>query len=156
MKILSIDSSTKSSGWSVYTDNKLVEYDCIDLSYIKDVYERIGLMILELYGLISSTRPDVVVVEQTVVQRNPKTQRELTMILGAVFGKCTEYDIGCVMLRPTEWRKLVSAEKKPRKREELKQWSIGKVKEVFDIACDNDDVSDAILIGRAYINMIGG
>ena len=38
-------------------------------------------------------------------------------------------------------------EKLPRKREELKIWSIDKVSELFDINDISDDISDAILIG---------
>ena len=40
--------------------------------------------------------------------------------------------------------------------EELKEWSKQKVKDLFDIDNVSDDVSDAILIGMAYINMFGG
>ena len=32
MKILSIDGSTKSSGWSVFEDGKLIDYGCITSS----------------------------------------------------------------------------------------------------------------------------
>ena len=75
------------------------------------------------------------------------------MILGAVLGKCLEIKADYCSLRPTEWRKLIDSGKKPNKREELKKWSKQKVLELFDIDNINDDVSDAILIGQAYINM---
>jgi len=37
----------------------------------------------------------------------------------------------------------------PRKRDELKVWSVNKVKDIFKINV-NDDESDAILIGLAF------
>ena len=50
---------------------------------------------------------------------------------------------------PSQWHSLVkdAGEKVPRKREELKQWSIGKT------GISQDDISDSQLIGLAYINM---
>lgn len=75
------------------------------------------------------------------------------MIVGALFGLCAKYGVDFHMLRPTEWRKYSRAdgEKLPRKREELKEWSISRVKELHGIDVD-DNTSDAILIGQAWIN----
>ena len=72
------------------------------------------------------------------------------MILGAVYGWCLVHNVYFEMLRPTEWRALISKEKKGRKRDELKAWSVRKVKELFGIDV-TDDESDAILIGLAYV-----
>ena len=44
------------------------------------------------------------------------------------------------------------SEKLPRKREELKLWSMRKVVELFKIDDVDDNISDAILIGYAYLN----
>ena len=78
------------------------------------------------------------------------------MILGAVFGTCVCNNFNYCSLRPTQWRKAVRGEdeKLPRKRDELKLWSINKVAELYDIQEISDDISDAILIGRAFINMM--
>lgn len=111
-------------------------------------------MIRQLFFLINEEKPDIIVAEEMAVTRNAKTARMLTMILGAVYGKCVENGIKWTTLRPTEWRAAVRGadEKLPRAREELKNWSKNKVKELFGIQKVNDDVSDSILIGRAYIN----
>ena len=55
-------------------------------------------------------------------------------------------------LRPAEWRSLISKEKKGRKRDELKIWSINKVNELFGVTLSQDDESDAILVAQAIIN----
>jgi len=109
-------------------------------------------MIFEIYKIIDKCNPNIIVTEMTVVLRNPAVQRMLTMILGAVYGKCIANNIEYESLRPTEWRKYIEAGKKPKKRDELKKWSKYKVLEIFNIDCINDDLSDAILIGRAWIN----
>ena len=113
-------------------------------------------MVYEIITLIEREAPDVVVIEETVVTRNPQTQRMLSMILGAVFGCCVINNFNYCSLRPTQWRKLVrwDDEKLPKKRDELKLWSINKVDELYGIQEIDDDISDAILIGQAFINMI--
>lgn len=149
-----MDTSTSSTGYAVYISGKLHRYDLIDFKRIKNTDERIKEMILKIYEIIETEKPQIIVAEMTVVTRNAQAQRNLTMILGAIQGKCLENNIFFSLLRPTEWRKLVNNEKEklPRKREELKQWSKQKVSDILGINDINDDISDAILIGQAYIN----
>ena len=153
-KLISLDTSTSSTGYAVYISGKLHRYDLIDFKRIKNTDERIKEMILKIYEIIETEKPQIIVAEMTVVTRNAQTQRNLTMILGAIQGKCLENNIFFSLLRPTEWRKLVNNEKEklPRKREELKQWSKQKVSDILGINDINDDIYDAILIGQDYIN----
>ena len=148
-KILSLDTSSKVTGYAVFNNGKLIRYSSIDKSDIKNGDERMQDMVSCLIILIEREAPDVVVIEETVVTRNPQTQRMLSMILGAVFGTCVSNHFNYYSLRPTQWRKAVRSddEKLPRKRDELKLWSISKVAELFDINDISDDISDAILIG---------
>lgn len=156
MKILSLDTSTKNSGFAVFIDGELNRFSSIDLSHIGDTWSRMNQMVFSLYGLIEEEQPDYIAIEQTAVARNPHTQRLLTMILGAVYGECVKFGIGYYSLTPNEWRKAVKHkdEKLPRKGEELKIWGINLAKRLYGIDCINDNISDAILIGRAFINMI--
>lgn len=108
------------------------------------------LMCSAIFSFLDKESPQTIVVEMTVVPKNAGTQRMLTMILGAVYGWCLVHNVYFEMLRPTEWRALISKEKKGRKRDELKAWSVRKVKELFGIDV-TDDESDAILIGLAYV-----
>ena len=153
VKMLTFDSSTTSTGWSLYVNGVLKEYAVLSFSDIKDIEKRLTKMINEVYSLINSVEPLIIVTELTAVPKNAHTQRVLTLLLGAIQGKCVEKNIAYYSFRPTEWRKKISEEKKPRKREELKVWSKNKVKEIFNIEDINDDVSDAILLGQAYINL---
>ena len=148
-KILSLDTSSKVTGYAVFNNGKLIRYSSIDKSDIKNGDERMQDMVRCLIILIEREAPDVVVVEETVVTRNPQTQRMLSMILGVVFGTCVSNHFNYYSLRPTQWRKVVRGddEKLPRKRDELKLWSINKVAELFNINDISDDISDAILIG---------
>lgn len=156
MKILALDTSTKISGYAVFNDKRLTCYSSIDKSDIKDADTRMQLMATELIDLIEMEWPDRIVVEETVVTRNAQTQRMLTMILGVIYGVCIKHGILYYSSRPAEWRKAVREvdEKLPHKRKELKKWSINKVSELYGIQEVSDDISDAILIGQAFINMM--
>lgn len=158
MRILSLDTSTKVSGYAVYDDNDLIYYSSIDKSSIKDSELRMMAMVSGIFILMQQYKPDVVAIEEMVVPRNPQTQRMLTMILGAVYGQCLQAGIYYCSLRPTQWRAAVKdeGEKLPRKRDDLKSWSISKVNNLFKISEIDDNVSDAILIGQAYINIREG
>lgn len=153
-KLLTFDTSTKSTGYALYVSGKLDKYELINFEHIKDTEMRISKMIKYIYKVIKEIDPQIIVTEMTVVTRNAQAQRNLTMILGAIYGYCLKKDIFYCSFRPTEWRKLIniSNDKLPRKREELKEWSIQKVNQLFDITDINDDMSDAILLGQAYIN----
>lgn len=150
-KLLSLDTSSSSTGWAFFIDGEYKTSNVL-VSDETDSAERLKDMVSKIIGLISVIQPDIVVIETPVVIRNPQVQRMLTMIFGAVYGKCISDDIEFQELRPTEWRKLIEPGPKPRKRDELKEWSKVKAKELFNVIDISDDVSDAILIGQAYVN----
>jgi Holliday junction resolvasome RuvABC endonuclease subunit len=153
-RLISFDSSTKSTGYSIFI-NGIFKYKAfIDHGDIKDGQERLAAMMKDICKVIDEQVPDIVTWETPVVPRNPQTQRDLSMLTGAIMGKCVENNIFYYPFRPTEWRKIVSndGEKLPRKREELKPWGKNKVKDLFGINVENDDESDSILIGQAYVN----
>ena len=153
IKVLSLDTSTTKTGWSIFIDGKYNDCDLIDLSDMKEKAEqRIPVMISEIENVIDTFLPDIVVVETTVVSRNVSSQRLLTMLLGMIWHVCLIRQIEFQSVRPTEWRSWVSSEKKGNKRDELKAWSVNKVKELYGVVAETDDVSDAILIGYGYVN----
>ena len=100
-KILSLDTSSKVTGYAVFNDGKLIRYSSIDKSDIKNGDERMQDMVRCLIILIEREAPDIVVIEETVVTRNPQTQRMLSMILGVVFGVCVSNHFNYCSLRPT-------------------------------------------------------
>lgn len=150
-KLISLDTSTSCTGWCVFINGTYSKSGVIDKKKIKDGKLRLKEMCSAILSFIAKEKPDIIVIENTVVTRNAEAQRMLTMILGVVYGYCITYDIDYYLLRPTEWRSLISKEKKGRKRDELKLWSINKVKDLYGIDI-SDDESDAILIGTALLN----
>lgn len=153
-KLMSIDSSTTGSGYAIYLNGELNYYGVYSTTHIFNSKERLETMMKSLCQKIEAIKPDIVITELTVVNRNAEAQRNLSMLLGAIYFKCLELGIEYHALRPTEWRKLVRNEDEsiPRKREELKKWSKNKVKDIYKIDTDDDNISDAILLGQGYIN----
>lgn len=152
-KTISFDTSTNSTGYSIFINGEYISSGLIKVDCIKNTNDRMIEMIKQIYLIIDCENPDICVWETPVVSRNAQAQRNLTMITGSILGKCIEKNIYSYSFRPTEWRKLVSEneEKLPRKRDELKKWGKGKVKSLFNVDTEIDDISDAILIGLAYI-----
>lgn len=152
-KTISFDSSTQSTGYSIYINGEYKSNGLIDKKKIKDTQDRIHRMIKDIYDVIDSENPDIVIWEVPVmVNANPETQRTLDFICGSILGKCVSNDIFYYSFRPSEWRNVVKDnEKLPRKRDELKLWGKSKVEDLFGLSIDCDDVTDAILIGYAYM-----
>ena len=150
IKMMSIDSSTKSTGISIWIDGKLNNTLCFELDD-KDMESRLIKMIINLYDLLDIEKPDMIWIEEAVVNRNQQTQRFLVRLQGAIQGWCIRNNCDFNTIRPTQWRKYCPCEFKG-KRDELKKQSIQYVKEKYDIEC-NDDIADSICIGEAIFVM---
>lgn len=156
-KLLALDTSTTCTGYSVYENGELTDYGCLDFDSSIPMDIRLEKIMNEIYALIDKLNPQIVVAEMTFAntasKNNVETQKNLTLLLGAVWGKCVLTGAYFHYFRASEWRKLVDSSKKPRKREELKKWSIDKVNSILKTEINNDNISDAVLIGMAYINL---
>lgn len=147
--LMGIDSSTKATGISVYVEGKLHTQELIKADST-DSEDRMKKMIDGVYESMRYHEPDIVAIETPTVCRNQQTQRQLTMVFGAIYGFCVDNNIFFKAYRPSEWRKYWKDDVMPRKRAELKEWAIKKVKNEYDKEV-SDDVAEAILIGGAYI-----
>ena len=147
--LMGIDSSTKATGISVYANGVLKEFELLTEDN-NDSKKRLENMIRRIYETISKYKPDIIAIETPTVCRNQQTQRQLTMIFGAIYGFCVDNNIFFKAYRPSEWRKHWRDDVMPRKRAELKKWAIDKVKDEFEVDV-SDDVAEAILIGGAYV-----
>jgi len=149
--MISLDTSSTATGWAVWISGHLHNEGVIDLKKIKE--DKHLTMTKKIWELLEFYSPDIVVLEETSVLTNALTQRILTQITGTVYTWCAIKGVEYHALRPSEWRSKVKGDEKlPRKREELKQWSVGKVKELFNIET-TDDGADALLIGKAYLSL---
>lgn len=146
VKILSLDLSTKSSGFCVFDNDKIVEYGTIK-SNDKDFLVRgqymaeFVMLLCEKYGKF-----DKVVIEELKIISNQKTLVMLGIVQGMVIREVRYSDIVFVM--PTVWRKKFHLNGK---REDAKRKAIALCKSKgFDT--NSDDEAEAILLGMFLLD----
>lgn len=150
-KTLTIDSSTKSTGFSLFVNGKYKESFLIDLSTHKEVDKRFPLMVKEILNTLNTYKPYIIYIEEAVVVRNADTQRFLMKLQGVIYAWCLYNDCEFNTIRPTEWRKILEFQQgKKIKREELKKQSLAYVKEHLGIEAQ-EDVAESICIGLAVM-----
>ena len=153
--LLSLDTSTTSTGWAIFKDGTYQESGVIDdFKKEKNGYKRLELMVKELLTDIGQLKPDVIVIEKDVVFGNMKVIDMLMKIIGAVYGFCLYNGITYYEFAPSEWRKYVKLQAFGRKRDEFKKASIKYIKDNLNMEV-NDDEADAICIGLAYCKKFG-
>lgn len=152
MKILSLDASTKSTGWCVGQDQKLQKSGCITASS-KDVYARIIKIRDELSKIIKENNIDKIIMQQVRPEYNSHTSKVLMWLQAAVvlaayeINPKIEYDF----IGASTWRAALKMKQgRGIKRETLKPQDIKYVEDKYSIKVQNDDQADAICIFDAY------
>lgn len=158
MKILSLDLSTKSSGWAVFENDNLIDYGCITSSST-DLIKRIQIMTNGIKEILEKYEINKIIAEEVRPQGgfgagNIQTHRALMWLQAAIafmlydnFKKLTLY-----FIYPSSWRADCGIKQgRGTKRESQKELDIQFVKEKFNIDV-NDDIADAIGIGYAQVH----
>lgn len=153
MIILGLDLSTKNSGYSIFKDNELIEYGCINAGSA-NLFHRIDKMVTDLEQIISRYSIDHVYLEDIYpedVHNNIQVYKALCYLQGFILHLLDHYKIEHTFFIPSEWRaKCGIRTGRGIKRDTLKAKDIEFVKNQFDIMV-GDDAADAIGIGFAGI-----
>lgn len=158
--ILSLDLSTKSSGWSILNDKKeLIKYGCIT-SASTDLIKRIHKMTDEINVILQEEKDiKTIVIEEvrpegaTYGVGNQKTHKALMWLQAAVAFLIHDNfsNINIEYTYPSSWRSILGIKTgKGIKRDTLKEADIEYIYNRFNISV-NDDIADAICIGLAYL-----
>ena len=152
MKVLALDLSTKSAGWAVFENKKLIGSGCITASST-NVLNRIEKITNELEIIFNRYIPDNIIVEEVLpedVKHNQQVFKALMYMQASVAlafnkrGKKLEFYVS------SEWRKKCGIRTgRGITRDMVKAADIKFVKENYNINA-NDDICDAICIGHAY------
>ena len=148
MIILSLDLSTRSSGFAIHDGNHLVSYGTIK-SRDKDYLVRAKEMADGVRGILEKY-PDisVVVVEELKVISNQKVLAMLGIVQGMVLRECVGREIHLVA--PTVWRKPFHLNGK---RSEAKGKAM-KLCAQHNLVVKNDDEAEAIIIGKFFLKSL--
>lgn len=125
----------------------------IDLQKQKDLKVRFDSMIESIIDILDKYSPAVVYIEDTALQRNVKTLKELSQLQGVIIGYCKSKDIDIQIITPSKWRKQLGFKQGAGvKRKELKQQCFNWVKTNIGIERSEDEV-EAIGIGAAVLKL---
>lgn len=153
MNILSLDLSTKSSGWAYFKDGELKDHGCIT-SASTDLIKRIYIMRDGIAEILDKYAVTKIVVEEVRPEGgygvgNTKTHRALMWLQAATaFLIHDNYpSIEIEYIYPSSWRAALGIKNgRGIKRTSLKEQDIQYVQEKYNITV-NDDEADAICIG---------
>jgi crossover junction endodeoxyribonuclease RuvC len=150
MKVLSMDQSTRVSGYCLFQDGKYVESSVIDMSKSElDTPERSFEMAKALWKVIEKYKPEHLVIEDTQQQNNVKTVITLARLQGMIIGYAEAHSIKVHILLPSMWRKALDYVQGPKvKRAELKKQSADYVKQHFGFDLSEDE-NEALCINEA-------
>lgn len=155
MKVLAIDASSKSTGIAIFQDEKLIHYQCI-VATEGSSFKRIIKMknrILEIYKQYKPTN----IIMQDVLPQDVKHNQSVYKVLiylqaMIVLSLYQTYSLQNVQLyTASHWRRICGIKTgRGIKRESLKKESMQLVKNQYGLKV-NDDISDAICLGLAYV-----
>lgn len=165
MRLLALDASTKSTGWAIFDDNKLVKYGCLTNSS-NNTIERILYMTAEVNKLISENGITKIIMEEVLPKNedyddgakhhsNPKVFKPLMWLQGAI-AICAHIhhkEIEIEYILPNSWRSKIGIKTgRGITREALKKADQKFAKDTFGIDV-NDDIADACGLGWSQIKI---
>lgn len=154
MKVLALDLSTKSAGWAIFENNKLLDYGCITAAST-NVLNRITVIKNELRIIYDRFIPDEIIVEEVLpedVKHNQQVFKALMYMQAAVALEFNKNGKKLNFYVSSEWRKKCGIRTgRGITRDMVKAADINFVKKNYNIDA-NDDICDAICIGHAYVN----
>ncbi len=180
-KMLSIDGSTTSAGYSLITIYKDNTFSVKDSGFIKPSdapksgklttlkakkeYRQINMathmifIIDEINSILLSQKPDIIVIEDTYLGKDPNAYKWLCRLQGVLIGYSKTNDLDFFCVAPSHWRKILEIPSKDGnkflKRPELKRLSLTYVKEKLHMSITNEDQAEGVLIGVSKCTEMG-
>ena len=151
MKILTLDLSTKQSGYAIGQNDKLLQHGCFSASD-KNAYKRIIKMRDSIENLLKTNQISKIIMEEVRPEYNSHTNKILMYLQASVVLMAYEINpkIEFEFFGASQWRaKLKMQQGRGVKREQLKPQDINYVQQKYGITV-NDDQADAICILDAY------
>lgn len=156
---IGLDAATKHTGFAVFYEQELIDYGIINCEN-KDWRERLFEQSKKLTKLFNKYKPSKVFVEDVPLntQGGIKVAIMLGAVQGMIYGVGASKNIEMEFIQPSSWRAnlgLFDGTKEGKHRDELKQKSVNKANELFNLDLvykspnskfNQDDISDAILL----------
>lgn len=155
MKLLSIDQSTKATGWAIFDDTDLILHGVIAPKSGEDLWERMQIIRNEVDRLIKENKPKAVVIEGIAMLRDQQALIKLGQLQGLIMASAFSRHIPIDIYMPTHWRKLNGFKQGGGvKRDFLKQQAIDMIEKDYGLS-PTEDEAEAIAIGVAWLREHG-
>ena len=162
MKIVSLDASTKSTGYAIFGDSKLGADGVIKEKH-DDWRENVMAETMELAAIIREYQPDAVYMEDLPRKPGANTLMKLCAVQGMILSLCAGFRLKPTFLLPTVWRRelgMFDGTRKGMTRDVLKEKAVRMANEIFGLDLvwvkpkstkNEDDEAEAVLIGWAVV-----
>lgn len=145
-RVLALDQATYVSGWSVFSDGKLLRYGTFETK-LEDEIARDTTVKNWLISMVQNWKPDIVAIEGIQYQQNEGviTFETLARLQGILMNCLYELKIPYIICHTATWRNHCGVKGKTRADKKKSMQLI--VKNEFDVSVSND-CADAIGIGK--------
>lgn len=154
MIMLALDQSSRVSGWSIYDNDKLIDFGHFSISSSLPVERKMNELMRQLCELHNKFEFVAIAFEDIQLQAgNVKTFKTLSYIQAAIIIWCYDNDMPYKILAPSHWRSILKDKFNlsfGRKRAEQKQVAQEFVQNKFNITVTEDE-ADSICLGLAAI-----
>lgn len=149
-RVMSVDQSTRCSGYCLVEDEEYVCSGVIDMSKSDlDTPERSFEMAKAIWKLIKKYKPQYLIIEDVQNQSSTKTVIILARLQGMIVGYAEAHGVQTHILAPTAWRRILNYSQGPKvKRAELKKQSEDYVKNKYGFV-KSEDENEAIALNDA-------
>jgi crossover junction endodeoxyribonuclease RuvC len=149
-RILAIDQSIAQSGYNIMTSSKeLIAYGLIKTSSKTQNHKRLLSIYQRICDLITTFKPDVMVIEDSYFRKNVKTLKILNQVRGVVMLVAAQYDLELIDYTATQGKSVVTgnggASKDDVRAEVLKMYAFDDI---------NEDIADSIALSLTYISEV--
>lgn len=150
MRVMSVDQSTRCSGYCVVEDGEYVCSGVVDMSKSTlETPERSFEMAKAIWKLINKHKPQYLIIEDVQNQSSTKTVIILARLQGLILGYAEAHGVKTHILAPTVWRRELNYSQGPKvKRAELKQQSSDYVQKKYGFV-KSEDENEAIALNDA-------
>lgn len=108
MKILGLDISSSSTGWSLIDNDELPDYGLIKPDSSMSLFQRLYLFGNEMKRIIERCQPDMIAMEETIFARGMTTMRTLSRFSGVAMFQAYSYQKKDIKTyEPSLWKKMI-------------------------------------------------
>lgn len=107
MIYVGLDNALQVSGWSVWNDDKLIEYGTFKTKNTDPIEKRLGTIWQELDKLLEQYEFDHLFFEDCQKQQNVETFKKLCYVHAAILLWCYWKNVPYTILSPSHWRSVL-------------------------------------------------